>query len=274
MEEIVKKSPKHMIAAERRRRIYEIALKEGSVIVGDLAEILDVAENTVRNDLDILHNEGKLLRSHGGAVAIENSSFSMPYTQTKESNIEEKASIGEAASSLIPSNGSIFINAGSTTHQMAIRMQKSPVLHVTTNSPEIGLYLTSNAICSVDLIGGGIVHESLETDGTLADDTLDSLYWESCFLGISALDITRGITSINMQIAQLERKIMEHSGKVYVLCDSSKFNTFSRAKAGPITLIDFLVTDSKIDKRFKQDIQAAGIKVITAGNHNKEEKND
>lgn len=262
MRENQKGSHKGMIAAERRRRIYEVALKEGSVTVGNLAELLDVAENTVRNDLDILHTEGKLIRSHGGAVVTESSSFAMPYTQTRDAHIEEKAKIGEAATGMLPSAGSVFINAGSTTYQMAIRMQKSPSLHVTTNSPEIALYLTSNMICKVDLIGGCMVQESLETDGSLADEILDSLYWESCFLGVSAIDSVRGITSINMQIAQLEKKIMEHSEKVVILCDSSKFNRFSRAKAGGINMINVLITDSAVDEPFIQEISAFGTKVI------------
>lgn len=271
MRNSMRKSTRNMIAAERRRRIYEIALKEGSVVVGDLARTLNVAENTIRNDLNVLNKEGKLIRSHGGAVVAENSSFSIPYTQTKDAHLEEKAQIGRVAASLIPTHGSIFINAGSTTYQMVIRMPESPSLHVTTNSPEIALYLTSNMICKVDLIGGGMVQESLETDGALSDEILDSLYWESCFLGISAIDSLRGITSINMQIALLERKVMEHSGKVYVLADSSKFNTFSRAKAGPVNMADYLITDSKADLTFVRDIEAAGVKVIIAGNDDIEE---
>lgn len=255
-------SHKGMIAAERRRKIYEIALKEGSVTVGNLAGLMSVAENTVRNDLDILHTEGKLIRSHGGAVVTESSSFTMPYTQTRDAHIEEKSRIGEAAVSLIPSTGSIFINAGSTAYQMVIRMQKSPSLHVTTNSPEIALYLTSNMICRVDLIGGCMVQESLETDGSLADDILENLYWESSFLGVSAIDAVRGITSINMQIALLEKRVMEHSEKVVVLCDSSKFNRFSRAKAGGLNMISILVTDSAADEAFIQEISAFGIKTI------------
>ncbi|MHB1457909.1 MAG: DeoR/GlpR family DNA-binding transcription regulator [Armatimonadota bacterium] len=253
---------KGMIAAERRRKIYEIALKDGSVTVGNLAGLLSVAENTVRNDLDILHTEGKLIRSHGGAVVTESSSFTMPYTQTREAHIEEKAKIGEAAVSMIPSTGSIFINAGSTTYQMVIRMPKSPSLHVTTNSPEIALYLTSNMICKVDLIGGCMVQESLETDGSLADDILENLYWESCFLGVSAIDAARGITSINMQIALLEKRVMDHSEKVVILCDSSKFNRFSRAKAGAISMINVLVTDSSADETFIQELSTFGTKTI------------
>lgn len=262
MKKNVTNTHKGMIAAERRRKIYEIALKEGSVTVGDLANLLGVAENTVRNDLDILHTEGKLIRSHGGAVVTESSSFTMPYTQTREAHIEEKARIGEAAVNLIPTTGSVFINAGSTTYQMVIRMQKSPSLHVTTNSPEIALYLTSNMICKVDLIGGCMVQESLETDGSLADDILENLYWESCFLGVSAIDTARGITSINMQIALLEKRVMDHSEKVVVLCDSSKFNKFSRAKAGGISMINVFITDSGADEAFIQEISTFGTKAI------------
>ncbi|MHB1000190.1 MAG: DeoR/GlpR family DNA-binding transcription regulator [Armatimonadota bacterium] len=253
-----------MIAAERRRWIYETASKQGSVSVIALAKNLNVAENTIRHDLDILHNEGKLVRSHGGAVVIENSTPTPPYSQTRQSNMTSKALIGAEAIKYIPASGSIFINAGSTTHQMVIRIAKNPSLHVTTNSPESAIYLTVNGVSKVDLIGGEMIMDSLETDGSLANEAVNNLYWETCFLGVSAIDIARGITSINLPIAILEKKIMEHSGNVVVLCDSSKFGKFSRAKAGSVSMIDVLITDNKADDDFIQEITAQGVEVIIA----------
>jgi DeoR/GlpR family transcriptional regulator of sugar metabolism len=59
---------KTMLAAERRREIYNWALKHGAVNVNTLAKMFGVGQNTIRRDLDILHREGKLIRSHGGAI--------------------------------------------------------------------------------------------------------------------------------------------------------------------------------------------------------------
>lgn len=254
-----------VIAAERRRRIYDIAQKQGSVSVVSLAKVLNVAENTIRHDLDVLHNEGKLIRSHGGAMVCESGSPSAPYSQTREAHMIEKEYIGTAAIEYLPESGSIFINAGTTTFQMVKRMPRNISLHVTTNSPEIAIYLTANTLAKVDLIGGEMITESLESDGSLTIDALDNLFWEACFLGISALDITRGITSINLPIAMLERKIMDHSGKVIILCDSSKFGKFARAKAGPVSMVDVLITDANIDNDFAEELRVQNIDVIITG---------
>ena len=60
-----------MMALERQRRIVELVNDRGSVRVAEISKIFDVTPETVRRDLDLLEEEGKLLRSHGGAVRIQ-----------------------------------------------------------------------------------------------------------------------------------------------------------------------------------------------------------
>ncbi len=58
-----------VIAAERRRLILHHVLVNGAVNVSDLADAYHVGLETIRRDLDKLDREGKLIRSHGGAIA-------------------------------------------------------------------------------------------------------------------------------------------------------------------------------------------------------------
>ena len=59
-----------MLALERQREIVSLLADKGSARVTELAERFDVTEETIRRDLDKLEGEGKLARSHGGAVAV------------------------------------------------------------------------------------------------------------------------------------------------------------------------------------------------------------
>lgn len=254
----------NLIAAERRHRIYELALLDGAVSVSDLAGTLGVVENTIRRDLDILHREGKLIRSYGGATVKERNLLAPPYSQTRGTNTLEKSWIGQAALEYLPSTGSIFINAGSTTYQMVARMPNDICMHIGTNSPEIAIYLASNTSADVDLHGGRIIPESLETDGSMAWDVLENLFWDVSFLGISAIDLEHGITSIDMNVARLEKKIMQNSRKVIALCDSSKFGRFSHVRSGPISSIDVLITDKNVNLAIVEALRASGIEVVIA----------
>ena len=253
-----------MIAAERRRKIYEWALQRGSVSVSELAGALDVAENTIRYDLDALAREGKLVRSHGGAVVKEAGLPVPPYPQIRETNMLQKSWIASAAAQLLPESGCVFINAGSTTYQLVLRLQERHRIEIATNSPEIAIYLVSNTSVEVDLMGGRMVRDSLETDGSLSADALDKLYWDIAFVGLSAIDIDHGITSINLQCAALERQVMKDSRKVIGLCDSSKLGRFGRAKVGEVNLLDILITDNGAKPAVIEALEVRGVQVITA----------
>ena len=52
------------------------------------------------------------------------------------------------------------------------------------------------------------------------------------------------------------------ASKVYLLADSSKIGSPSFASLGRITLIDTLITDSKIDPVMASRIESLGVKVL------------
>ncbi len=253
-----------LIAAERRRRIYDLALRRGAVSVSELAAALRVAENTIRNDLDALEREGKLQRSHGGAVLKDQGRPAPPYQEMRVSHLVEKSWIGQAAARFLPDTGSVFINSGSTAYQLALNIREGMGFQVTTNSPEIAILIASNTSVPVDLLGGRMLRDSLETDGSLSEDPLESLYWDVVFYGMTAIDAEHGITSTSLQAAKLDRRILSHGRRVVGLCDSSKFGLYASVKVGPLTLLDVMVTDSKARPEHIQMLQDAGIEVVVA----------
>ncbi len=59
-----------LLAHIRRERVLDALARTGAVSVGDVASQLGVSEMTVRRDLVELEKEGKLVRTHGGAVPL------------------------------------------------------------------------------------------------------------------------------------------------------------------------------------------------------------
>jgi DeoR/GlpR family transcriptional regulator of sugar metabolism len=234
------------------------------VSVSELAAALRVAENTIRNDLDALEREGKLQRSHGGAVLKDQGRPAPPYQEMRVSHLVEKSWIGQAAARFLPDTGSVFINSGSTAYQLALNIREGMGFQVTTNSPEIAVLVASNTSVPVDLLGGRMLRDSLETDGSLSEDPLESLYWDVVFYGMTAIDAEHGITSTSLQAAKLDRRVLSHGRRVVGLCDSSKFGLYASAKVGPLTLVDVMVTDSKARPEHIQMLQDAGIEVVVA----------
>lgn len=259
-------------AAERRGRIYEYALRNGSVSVTELADMLGVVENTVRRDLDALHEEGKLLRSHGGATLRERGTPVPHYSQTRDTHLEEKSRIGQAALKYVPQSGLVFINSGSTTYQLALRMPfdvggtpapRRPALQVVTTSLEIAGFLAARVPYDVHILGGRINPDSLNSTGSLSEKALDEFYWDMAFIGVEAVDLSRGITTSYLDSS--EARIIEHSRKTIVLCDSSKFGRISNVLVTPLKAVDVIVTDRNIDSKIARALSEMGIEVDIAG---------
>ena len=59
-----------MIAAQRRNIIVETIERDGAVSITALSERLKTSAVTIRRDLDQLADEGRLVRTHGGAVQL------------------------------------------------------------------------------------------------------------------------------------------------------------------------------------------------------------
>ena len=63
-----------MIKEERQKYLLDLLNKNRIVKVNDVIQDLQVADMTVRRDLQELENKGLIIRVHGGAKIIENSS--------------------------------------------------------------------------------------------------------------------------------------------------------------------------------------------------------
>ena len=59
-----------MLLEKRLEEILKLVEENGSVTVQELTERLKASESTIRRDLYLLDEEGKLNRVHGGATAI------------------------------------------------------------------------------------------------------------------------------------------------------------------------------------------------------------
>ena len=233
--------------------------------VSDLAQELNVGVTTIRQDLNALDKQGKLIRSHGGAMASDTARPSLPYSQTRSERIEEKSRIAEAALQFIPTAGRFFIGPGTTTLQFARRLPEGHDFRVATNSLEVALELASRRIATVDFFGGTVRADTLSVDIAMPNPDLDDLFWDVGFLGAAAVDVARGITTLDKTAMLWERKIFEQCSKRIVLCDSAKIGTFSYVKMCPIDTIDILVTDSGIDPTVAAQFREHGVCMVVAG---------
>ena len=123
-----------MFAVERQKHILETLRLEGSVWVSKLSQELGVTEETVRRDLEKLEKQEALVRTHGGAIPINESNREMSLEKRKSLNTEAKERLAKEAASHVVPGDTIFLDASTTTFYMARELKNLRDITIVTNS--------------------------------------------------------------------------------------------------------------------------------------------
>ena len=84
-----------MLTEERLQGIWRIVTEKGSASIQELMDALDISESTVRRDLAILDEQGRIQKVRGGAMVAEDaySTKEDSVIQKKDKNLVEKSKI-------------------------------------------------------------------------------------------------------------------------------------------------------------------------------------
>jgi DeoR family transcriptional regulator of aga operon len=249
---------------ERHRIILEKLENEKHIEVADLCQHLDVSAVTIRKDLKLLEQKGLLHRTHGGA------SLDNPYINERTVNVkekifvEEKNGIAELAASKILENDSIMIASGTTVQALSKFIRPKNKLTVITSSVHVVLHLIDDPRIEILQLGGYIRHSSASVIGNYAEYILKNISCSKLFLGADGIDLDYGLSTTNLEEAELNRKMLQAAQKVIVLADSSKFGKKSFAKICNLNQIHEIITDAGISYANRKKIEEKGIKLTIA----------
>ena len=233
-----------MIAAQRQSEILNQIIVHGSVRVVNLATRYDVTEETVRRDLDKLVETNKIQRSHGGAVALEQSQAESPHWRREQLNRAEKSAIACEAASLVSKDETIILDASSTAYYLATHLPNIEMV-VITNSSKVAQALAGHDAIKVICLGGTQSSSSLSFAGPIAEKTLSEFYADKSFLSCGSVDLSFGLSDTNEFQASLRRRMLERSERHYLMADFSKFGKPALANFGTLDDIHVVITDSQ-----------------------------
>lgn len=253
-----------MTKLERHTFILEELLKQGSLLVSELAERLDVSSVTIRKDLTELERAGKLYRSHGKAILINPFANNRSVNEKEGLNAEEKQQIGLEAAKLVSSNDSILLASGTTIHALARNLHATDKLTVVSASLQATELLAQNDNVDIIQLGGVVRHSSLSVVGQYADMILKGCSFSKLYLGVDGIDLDFGISTTDMNEAELNRSMIRTAQKTIVLADSSKFGRRGFARICSMDDIDMIITDSHISAQLVREIEELGIELIIA----------
>jgi DeoR family fructose operon transcriptional repressor len=253
-----------MYAAERQQRILQKARERGRVEVAGLATLLEVTSETVRRDLTALERHGLLRRVHGGAIPLDRLGFE-PGIATRDAVLTaEKERIAKAALEELPADGSILLDAGTTTARLADALPRDRDLTVITNSLPIAMKLSAHPNLTMLFLGGRVRGRTLAAVDIWAMRALEETFVDVAFMGTNGFSVERGLTTPDSTEAAVKRAMIKAARRAVVLADHTKFGNDNLMRFGSLKDVEALITDTGLDPKLVPSIEGTGVRVVRA----------
>ncbi len=253
-------------AAERRSQIAQMVLEHGKVVVADLVEQFQVTETSIRRDLDLLEESGRLKRVHGGAIPVPGNSRTDSFAEKKALHIKAKERIGQVAAGMIKPKDILLLDSGTTTLQVIRHIPPAfrigNMITLVTNSQPIAQEVLTWPSPNLTILGGLYLADYQATVGPQTLAQLQELTADKVFLGVDGLTLHGGATAANILMAEVDRMMVERSRHVVLVTDSSKIGRVGFVPVKPVSAFHTLITDTNAPPDIIQSIREMGVEVI------------
>ncbi|AFZ65958.1 DeoR/GlpR family DNA-binding transcription regulator [Deinococcus peraridilitoris] len=238
--------------------------KRERVTVDQLSTLLGVSKVTIRSDLEILHRQGLIHRTRGGALRPIADHAELPLEETRKQRSLEKRRIGAAAAALIEEGDTVFLDVGSTCTEIARSL--SPLLRnvtIVTSGLNIAFELEKQSNVTVVVTGGTLRRLQHSLVNPFGLQLITSLHADKLFLGCNGVSVQAGITSRNLEEAEIKRCMVGNARQTIVVADHSKLGEISTAAVAPLSAVSQLITDRGAASAPLEELRACGLNLVT-----------
>jgi len=211
---------------QRQQRMAELVRETGSVTVPELEEEFGVSAATARRDLAVLERQGKVKRTHGGAVVPGLTQHEDSFQQRLGEAVEAKKRLARAATSLLGEDETVFIDSSTTAYYAAQRIlaDVSRVTFLTNLMPAMEL-LTTIESENVNLIGVGGTFRGLTLSfvGPWTVRMIESHLTDKVFFSVKGVTSEGYLTDSNPLEAEVKRAMIKQAARPVLLVDGRKF---------------------------------------------------
>lgn len=250
-----------MIPVERHHSILALLKEQQVISINELKERLQVSHMTIRRDISKLEAEGRVLSVTGGVQLAETIHNELSHEDKVLQNHSEKESISIRAYEQIGNNKIIYLDAGTTTLEIAKLISDHANLTVITNDFVIANYLIAHANCTVYHTGGKIDRENKSSVGNQAARTIREFNIDLAFISTSSWN-QRGISTPAEEKVVVKRAICDVSKTCCLVTDSSKYGKVAPFHAVDIENFTQIITDNGLSQHALDGFRQKGISVL------------
>jgi DeoR/GlpR family transcriptional regulator of sugar metabolism len=252
-----------VLVEERRQRVLDLVSRKGFIGLAELARAIRVSQSTIRRDLEHLHQQGRLKRTHGGAISHADGEDLPALEERCARQIEEKRQIAQAAVARIRAGDAILLDGGTSTLEVA-RLLVGRRLQIVTNSLPIAQLFASNRETELIMLGGYVYPKTGVALGPLTVRMLPDIHVNQTVLSVGGIT-AKGLFNSNVLLVETERQMMRCADEVVVVADHTKIGRPALAFLCELSDVDTLIVDAGLTDEQRNLLDKADARLIVAG---------
>jgi DeoR/GlpR family transcriptional regulator of sugar metabolism len=217
----------------------------GSVTVAGLEKELGISAATARRDLTFLERQGKVKRTHGGAVPPGLTQHEDSFQQRLGEAVEQKKRLARAAAALLEVDETVFIDSSTTAYYAARRILAgtSGITCLTNLVPVMDLFSTADP-SRTSMVGLGGIFRALTLSfvGPCTIHTIESYLANRAFLSVKGITAEGYLTDINPLEAEVKKAMIRHAERPVLLVDGRKFEQRGFSAIAHVTEVSLVIT--------------------------------
>jgi DeoR/GlpR family transcriptional regulator of sugar metabolism len=253
-----------VFAEERQDHIARIVEEHGRARVSDLATTFRVSGVTIRKDLAVLERQGRVVRTHGGAMTVGRAGAERAFDVRERLQRDEKDAIGRAAAAMVVDGESIALDASTTALALARHLKaRGGWLHLTviTNGLRIASELAGHPGIGVVMPAGFLRWEALSLVGPLGEGLFEKVNIQKAFMGAAGFSMEAGLSDATEEEAQIKRLMVEGASEVVGLVDHTKWERAAFATFCETADLDAVITDAAAPGAMVDQLRRSGIDI-------------
>lgn len=246
-----------MLAPERHRQILRLLSSRGRLTASEIRARLGVSSATARRDFSGIARAGLATRARGALLPHDFSLVEPTYTRKSERSAGAKVRLGRAAAALLPEEGTVFVDSGTTCLEAGRALLDRPGLRIYTNSvPLLSLAGESRAVLAA--VGGEVRPMSLAMTGALSQGWLQSLRFDAALVGASGMD-EGGASTTEVSEAAVKFEVLRRSRRRILVADAAKWGRPSALLFSRWEGFTDLVTDRALSRQERAHLGQARV---------------
>lgn len=252
-----------MIPEQRRDFIYRYVHEKNVASFNELAELMSVSHMTVRRDIQLLEEEGKVITINGGVKLNNQLKLELPWREKAELHHDIKRDMGQLAAMLIEPGQTLYLDAGTSLFEVAKAIVASQCFNLTivTNDFSISHYLMDMQHITLYHTGGLVDQRNRSCLGKSAADFLRTINIDVAFLSSSSWDTQRGMSTPNEGKATVKEAALTVSRRRVLVCDSSKFGKYGMFHICELSQLTDIISDNQLPFSAQESITQLGVKL-------------